>query len=230
MFEVGPAGEEGLRLVFLEAPCPALTRCLLRIQSAAQGYFAENLADSVVGYTTLTLFFRPFRLERDRAEAWLTEQADCAALTDSDDQSLTGTVVTLPVLYHPSVAPDLEWLAEQKNISVDQIIALHTGTTYFAYATGFAPGFCYLGDLPTELATPRLADPRAAVPAGAVGLADRQTAVYPGISPGGWRLIGSCPRPLFQNGEHPTAYLAVGDSVRFEAITPQEYRKFGGEL
>ena len=230
MFEVGPAGEEGLRLVFLEAPHPALTRCLLRIQSAAQGYFAENLADSVVGYTTLTLLFHPFRLERDRAEAWLTEQADCAALADPDDQSLTGAVVTLPVLYHPSVAPDLEWLADQKNISVDQIIALHTGTTYFAYATGFAPGFCYLGDLPTELATPRLADPRAAVPAGAVGLADRQTAVYPGISPGGWRLIGSCPRPLFQNGENPTAYLAVGDSVRFEAITTQEYRKFGGEL
>ncbi|MEL0316096.1 MAG: hypothetical protein VW983_13785, partial [Halieaceae bacterium] len=71
MFEVGPAGEAGLRLVFLEAPRPALTRCLLRIKSAAQGYFAENLADSVVGYTTLTLLFHPFRLERDRAEAWL---------------------------------------------------------------------------------------------------------------------------------------------------------------
>ena len=230
MFEVGPAGEEGLRLEFLEAPHPALTRCLLRIQSEAEGYFGENLADSVVGYTTLTLLFHPFRLERDRAEAWLTAQADCPALVDPDDDSLTGTLVTLPVLYHPSVAPDLEWLADQKDISVDQIIALHAGTTYFAYATGFAPGFCYLGDLPAELATPRLANPRKAVPAGAVGLADRQTAVYPGISPGGWRLIGSCPRPLFQSGDHPTACLAVGNSVRFEPITTQEYRNFGGEL
>ena len=169
MFEVGPAGEGGLRLGFLQAPHPALTRCLLRIQSAAKRYFAENMADSVVGYTTLTLLFHPLRLERDRAYAWLTEQAECAALADSDGDNLTGTLVTLPVLYHPLVAPDLEWLADQKNMSLDQIVALHTGTTYFAYATGFAPGFCYLGDVTAELATPRLANPRAAVPAGAVG-------------------------------------------------------------
>lgn len=230
MFEVGPAGEGGLRLVFLQAPHPALTRCLLRIQSAAKRYFGENMADSVVGYTTLTLLFHPLRLERDRAYAWLTEQAECAALADSDGDNLTGTLVTLPVLYHPLVAPDLEWLADQKNMSLDQIVALHTGTTYFAYATGFAPGFCYLGDVPAELGTPRLANPRAAVPAGAVGLADRQTAVYPGISPGGWRLIGSCPRPLFQSGDHPTACLAVGDSVQFEAITTREFLRLGGEL
>lgn len=230
MFEVGPAGEAGLRLVFLEAPQPVLTRDLLRIQSAAQDYFGERLADSVVGYTTLTLLFNPLRLERDRAEAWLHKQAERRAQADCDEYSPARTVITLPVLYHPSVAPDLEWLADQKSMCIDQVVALHTGVTYFAYAVGFAPGFCYLGEVPTELATPRLANPRRAVPAGAVAVADRQTAVYPGISPGGWRLIGSCPKPLFHGGDHPAALLAVGDSVRFESINTQEFLKLGGEL
>lgn len=228
MFEVGPAGEAGVRLVFLEEPQPALTSYLLRIQSAAQRYFGERLADSVVGYTTLTLIFHPLHSERDRAEAWLYEQAEYKAQANPDEDIPTRAVITLPVLYHPSVAPDLEWLADQKSMSIDQVVALHTGTTYFAYATGFAPGFCYLGEVPEELATPRLANPRAAVPAGAVALADRQTAVYPGVSPGGWRLIGSCPRPLFEGGDHPAALLAVGDSVRFEPINTQEFLKLGG--
>ena len=151
MFEVGPAGEGGLRLVFLQAPHPALTRCLLRIQSAAKRYFGENMADSVVGYTTLTLLFHPLRLERDRAYAWLTEQAECAALADSDGDNLTGTLVTLPVLYHPLVAPDLEWLADQKNMSLDQIVALHTGTTYLPTPQASRQAFA-IGGLPAELA------------------------------------------------------------------------------
>ena len=75
-FEVGPAGESAMRLIFSEPPQPALTRRLLSIQDAAQHHFGETLADSVIGYTTLTLFFTPFKFERDRAEAWLLEQAD----------------------------------------------------------------------------------------------------------------------------------------------------------
>ena len=69
MYEVGPAGEAGLRLVFLEAPQPTLTRFMLRLQQAARSHFGECLADSVVGYTTLTLLFHPLEWERDRAEA-----------------------------------------------------------------------------------------------------------------------------------------------------------------
>ena len=230
MYEVGPAGEAGLRLVFLEAPRPTLTRFLLSLQQAARSQFSECLADSVVGYTTLSLLFHPFQWERDRAGAWLAEQAEKRPQANLEEAVAPESVVTLPVLYHPSVAPDLEWLADQKGMSIDQVVALHSGTTYFAYATGFAPGFCYLGKVPAELAVPRLASPRAAVPAGAVALADRQTAVYPGISPGGWRLIGSCPKPLFHGGDQPAAFLAVGDSVRFEPITTQEYRELGGAL
>ena len=177
-FELGPAGEAAIRLVFTEVPQHALTKALIEIETQARQHFGSTLTDSVIGYTTLTLFFSASTLERDRTEAWLREQADAIALADHSAPEHSTTDVVLPVLYHPGVAPDLEWLADDRGLGIDDIIALHSEATYFAYATGFAPGFCYLGTLPEALQTPRLDTPRATVPAGAVAIADAQTDVF----------------------------------------------------
>ena len=229
-FELGPAGETALRLMFTETPQPALTRMLLEIENQAKQRFGRTLTDSVVGYTTLTLFFSASALERDRTEAWLREQVEGMALTDIADHEPPEADVVLPVLYHPSVAPDLEWLADDRNLGIDDVISLHSDTVYFAYATGFAPGFCYLGSLAKALRTPRLSTPRAAVPAGAVAIADAQTAVYPCESPGGWRLIGACPELLFDLNSKPPSRLAVGATVRFEPVSESDFRALGGVI
>lgn len=228
-FAVGPAGSLGLRLVFSETPSPSLTYGLLSIQTQAQRKFAGALVDSIVGYTTLTLFFQPLALDRERTQHWLEERATSLRLTANEPEASCKTV-TLPVLYHPSVAPDLEWLAGEKNLSVDDVIERHSGSAYFAYATGFAPGFCYLGTVDAQLTTPRLTTPRASVDAGSVAIADRQTAVYPCVSPGGWRLIGACPTPLFDLASNPAALIAVGDSVKFEPVTMADYRALKAKL
>ena len=214
-----------MRLALEADPAPELTRTLLAIEKNAQRHFNGTLTDSVIGYATLTLFFKPLQFQRDRVEAWLLEQVD---LTKSDRHCDPSAAVILPVLYHPSVAPDLEWLADEKGLSIDDVIALHSETTYFAYATGFAPGFCYLGTLPHQLVTPRLATPRTKVPAGSVAIADLQTAVYPCESPGGWRLIGQCPQPLFDLNNTPANLLSVGDTVRFEPVSEADFYAMGG--
>ena len=102
MYEVGPAGEAGLRLVFLEAPQPTLTRFLLSLQQAARSQFSECLADTVVGYTTLTLLFHPLQWERDRAGAWLAEQAEKRPLADLEEALAAESVVTLPFSTTPA--------------------------------------------------------------------------------------------------------------------------------
>ena len=214
-----------MRLALEADPSPELTRTLLAIEKSARRHFNGTLTDSVIGYATLTLFFRPLQFQRDRVEAWLLEQVD---LTKPDTHYDPSAAVILPVLYHPSVAPDLEWLADEKGLSIDDVIALHSETTYFAYATGFAPGFCYLGTLPHQLVTPRLATPRNKVPAGSVAIADLQTAVYPCESPGGWRLIGQCPQPLFDLNNTPANLLSVGDTVRFEPVSEADFYAMGG--
>ena len=229
-FTIGPAGDTAMRLSFQEPPSPRLTQLLLQLQRSAQAYFLDALSDSVVGYATVTLFFVPLSLQRDQVAAWLDKTARSLCDSQQTGAELSNEAVVLPVFYDPAVAPDLVAVAEDLGMTIDALVALHSATPYFAYATGFAPGFCYLGTLDPRLKTQRLSTPRLAVPAGAVAIADQQTAVYPCESPGGWRIIGACPITLFDLTATPASRLAVGDSVRFEAIDKQTYCSLGGKL
>jgi KipI family sensor histidine kinase inhibitor len=138
--------------------------------------------------------------------------------------------VVLPVYYAPEVGIDLESLAERAGLSVSKVIDLHASSEYRVYAIGFAPGFAYLGEVDERIAAPRLATPRASVPRGSVAIADRQTAVYPSVSPGGWNLIGRCPVPMFDPGAQPCMPVAVGDTVHFEPISRERFLTLGGDL
>ena len=119
---------------------------------------------------------------------------------------------------------------ERGKISVDEVIEIHQQQEYRVYAIGFAPGFAYLGEVDERIAAPRLATPRQKVPRGAVAIADRQTAVYPAVSPGGWNLIGLCPTRMFNPENDPSMPVQVGDRVRFAAIDRDDFLARGGEL
>ena len=121
-------------------------------------------------------------------------------------------------------------IAERGKISVDQVIEIHQQQEYRVYAIGFAPGFAYLGEVDERIAAPRLATPRMKVPRGAVAIADRQTAVYPAPSPGGWNLIGLCPTRMFDPEKQPSMPVQVGDRIQFKAIDREEFISLGGEL
>jgi inhibitor of KinA len=136
----------------------------------------------------------------------------------------TGTV-EIPVCYGGEFGPDLEEVAAAHGLKPEQVIELHSSETYHAYFLGFAPGFAYLGDLPTAIATPRLSSPRKKVPAGSVGIAGRQTAVYPMATPGGWRLLGRTPLRVFRADRKTMALISIGDQVRFRPITSREFAK-----
>lgn len=132
-------------------------------------------------------------------------------------------LVEIPVYYGGEFGPDLAKVATAHRLKPRRVIELHSSQTYHAYFLGFAPGFAYLGDLPDSLATPRLATPRKRVPAGSVGVAGKQTAVYPFATPGGWNLLGRTPLHMFQLDREPMELVNVGDEVRFRPITPQEF-------
>jgi KipI family sensor histidine kinase inhibitor len=135
----------------------------------------------------------------------------------------TPRLLEIPVCYGGEFGPDLEKVATAHGLRADRVIELHSSRTYHAYFLGFAPGFAYLGDLPDSLATPRLATPRKKVPVGSVGIAGKQTAVYPFATPGGWNLLGRTPLRMFQVGRDPMGLLDVGDEVRFRPITRQKF-------
>ena len=137
-------------------------------------------------------------------------------------------LVEILVCYGGEFGPDLEKVASLHGLKPERVIELHSSQTYHAYFLGFAPGFAYLGDLPDALATPRLATPRRKVPAGSVGIAGKQTAVYPFATPGGWNLLGRTPLHMFRVDREPMELLDVGDEVRFRPITHEEFSALEG--
>jgi KipI family sensor histidine kinase inhibitor len=125
-----------------------------------------------------------------------------------------GRLVQVPVTYN---GPDIEDVAQRWGTDVEGLVERHTALEFIAAFCGFAPGFAYLAGLPDELAVPRLASPRASVPAGSVALAGTWCGMYPTASPGGWRLIGRTELPLWNPDRPDPALLVPGTRVRFVA-------------
>ncbi|WP_422351711.1 5-oxoprolinase subunit PxpB [Flagellimonas sp.] len=129
----------------------------------------------------------------------------------------------IPVCYDSDLGIDLEEVSTALGISQTQLITLHTSQEYIVYGLGFLPGFMYLGGLPEELEIPRRKEPRLHVAQGSVGLAGKQTGIYPQDSPGGWHIIGSCPTPIFNPTAEEPCFVSVGDKIQFKQISRAEY-------
>ena len=129
----------------------------------------------------------------------------------------------IPVCYGGDFGPDLADVCALHGMTPAQVVELHTSVTYTVYFLGFVPGFAYLGELPDALVTPRLTVPRRSVPAGSVGIAGKQTGVYPFATPGGWRLLGRTPTKMFRSDENALSFLTIADRVRFTPISPEEF-------
>ncbi len=149
-------------------------------------------------------------------------QAALRAAPTSPATAATATV-SLPVCYDVDLAPDLEEVAEMAGLAAADVARLHSAAMYLVLATGFAPGFAYLGDVDARIAAPRRPTPRARVPQGAVGIADRRTGVYPAEGPGGWRLIGRVPAAFFEDPAERVARFTPGGSVEFRPIGRNDY-------
>ncbi|WP_413702232.1 5-oxoprolinase subunit B family protein [Psychromonas sp. KJ10-10] len=138
--------------------------------------------------------------------------------------------IELPVYYGEEVALDHDALSQHTGLAFSEIIKLHTSECYRVFAIGFAPGFAFLGNIPTQIAMPRKKNPRTTVPKGSVAIADRQTAVYPNESPGGWQIIGRTPINLLDITTASLSKFSMGDQVKFKAINKQAFLAMGGIL
>jgi KipI family sensor histidine kinase inhibitor len=110
---------------------------------------------------------------------------------------------------------DMSFVCAHCGLTEDEVVTIHAAELYTVFTVGFIPGFPYLGVLDRRLNTPRLETPRVRVPKGSVGIAQRQTGIYPFQSPGGWRIIGQTETSLFDAKKEPYSLMQIGDKVRF---------------
>lgn len=204
-----------------EANMPRMLAASERLRAA----FGGQLIDLVPSYTTLMVHYDLRALSPSQARELID-----MALTDLTPDSRTGGQRhVLPVWYDLSVGPELSLLSRRSGLSVNEVIRCHSEREYQVFALGFAPGFAFMGLVDEVLAAPRLDTPRKRVAAGSVGIAERQTAAYPVVSPGGWNLIGRTPSRLFDRERDGYSLMQPGDSVRFAAVDHAEFIRLGGD-
>lgn len=206
---VREAGDAAFMIEFDERIDPSVS---LRVVAAADALRSQSLPgvyDVVPTYRSVVLHFDPVRTDRQRIRAALERAADAAVVVDG------GSRLEIPVVYGGPGGPDLPGLAEWAGLEVGAVIERHVDVDYRVYMLGFLPGFAYLGSVDDRIAAPRHETPRVRVPSGSVGIAGRQTGVYPRESPGGWRIIGRTAMRLFDLSQTPPSLLRAGDTVRF---------------
>lgn len=223
MIHLEPAGPEALLLVVAERPDAQLPLRLAALAERIRQQLGSLLIDLVPGWTTLLLHYDLMRTDHQQLCERITPLLDDWLAEPLHQEQ--GRLHEIPIWY---AGVDLPAVAAACGLTIEQVIAVHSGTEYRVGAIGFAPGFAYLGELDARLALPRLATPRIQVPAGSLAIAERQTAIYPQASPGGWHLLGLCPWALFDPQRAPPCPLALGDRVSFVAVDAQTYRAEGG--
>lgn len=216
---IKPFGESA---VLVEWPEQVNGSILAEILDYVEVFKALGLPDweMSVAYNSLTLVHRGEALDFGDIRKVLE---DCHKKLRPGQAKRKQHLWTLPVCYDPEFGIDLAEVCQRLGLSAKELIQQHTAHRYLVYGIGFLPGFMYLGGLPASLEIPRRAEPRQQVVKGSVGLAAKQTGIYPQDSPGGWNIIGNCPIPLFNPLAKEPSFVKVGDMIQFQRIERAEY-------
>lgn len=237
-YSIFPLGDSAITIDLGNCIEEQLNRRALAVHDWLQAHRFPGFLDIIVAYSSVSIYYDPtvvrysklnnsngvyYGLEGLLIQAW--EATDGMTATVAEGQEAPGAeghFFRIPVCYQGEYAPDLEWVAIEKGLSMEEVIGLHTSLIYRVYMVGFLPGFPYMGRTDARLEIGRKKQP-VSVGAGGVGIAGIQTGIYPLTSPGGWQIIGRTPMPLFNRQEDPPIRVQAGDRVQFYPVSKKEF-------
>lgn len=212
-----PAGDSALVIIFGDRIDEGINKKVHAVANAIEKASPDWLIEIVPTYTSVYVYYDPLKLSYQNI---LDAIKPFLSVEPKEERP---RIVEIPTVYGGEFGPDIEFVAKHNGLTVEEVIEIHSKPLYRVYMLGFTPGFAYLGGMNERIATPRLEKPRLKVPAGSVGIAGKQTGIYPIESPGGWRLIGRTPLRLFTPEKDPPTLLQPGDYVRFVPISEEEF-------
>lgn len=217
-----PVGDRALRVQFGRRIDPDTSQRVRALFHGLTQSRIPGIVDLLPGYVNLLIVYDPLRVSYSGLKTRVNK-----VLAELDRFEIPPpNTVRIPVVYGGRYGPDIGFVADHNGIAPAQVIETHAGVPYRVYMIGFTPGFPYMGEIAEQIAAPRRRSPRTRVPRGSVGIAQRQTGIYPVESPGGWQIIGRTPLTLFDPRRQPPGLLEIGDRVVFEPIDEQEYDKW----
>jgi inhibitor of KinA len=230
-YKIFPLGDAAITLDMGNIINEALNQKALAMQLWLLDHPFEGMKDCLIAYSSLTVQYNPGTVKKhynlqttvfDWVAHYLKEAFDRSVQTVQAERE----VIQIPVCYEGNYAPDLATLAQQRQLSEQEVVNIHTAAIYNVYMIGFLPGFSYMGEVNERIAVPRKQHPTQ-VMAGSVGIAGSQTGIYPLNSPGGWQIIGRTPLRLFDPFVPEPVKLQAGDKVQFYAISQREFVEYG---
>lgn len=192
-------------------------------------YPFKGMIEYVPAFTSVSIIYNPLDVNSESPYEVVKDILDKIISKLNFSSMDEENIVQIPVCYGGEFGQDIEHVAKINNITVDEVIKIHSQGKYLVYMIGFAPGFPYLGGMSEKISAPRRESPRTAIPAGSVGIAGMQTGVYPIETPGGWQLIGRTPLKMFDLNRNPKSLLKAGDVAKFYPISYEEYLKLKEE-
>ena len=189
----------------------------------------EGMIEAIPAYSSVTIYYDVGLLRKKifgqaKVYEWIRHELHTRMQSNLADRKTSTNLVRIPVCYE-EFGIDLQFIAEQKNITPEEIVRLHSSKQYRVYMLGFLPGFSYMGEVDDRIAIPRKAQPRPIV-AGSIGIAGKQTGIYPLNSPGGWQIIGRTPLKMFDKDKDEPCLLKAGDQVEFYSIRKDEFENY----
>jgi inhibitor of KinA len=220
-----PASDASLLVILGDTIAPEIQERVLTLFHALKAKRDHRILNLNPGYTSLLINFDPLAVTHEEV-AGLVKWFE---LDDKRSSEPSSAIVEIPVCYEAEFGPDLPDVASHANLSIDEVIRLHSSATYLVCFLGFTAGFAYLGGMPQALQMARLPTPRRAVAAGSVGIAGGQTGIYPTETPGGWRLIGRTPVLMFDPERAQPTRVLPGDQLRFSPVDRRDFERLWRE-
>lgn len=214
-------GDSAIKINFANEVSPELNREVQLFCKKMSRAAIEGVVEWVPAFESVTIYYKPHIIGYGE----LCEKIYDVRRMNVNLTKVESRIIKVPVVYGREYGPDLKRVAEMNGLLVDEVVAIHCDGEYLIYMLGFLPGFPYLGGLDKQIATPRLAEPRAKTVAGSVGIAHEQTGIYPIESPGGWNIIGKTPVTLFDRQKEDAFLFRAGDRVKFYQVSESEFEE-----
>lgn len=218
-----PLSESALTVELGNEILPELNARAIAIAQHFEAHPFAGLVEAVPAYASVTLFYDPGVVKRsfprcDTAFAAVSGIAKQIAETIASVNDGKPRLIEIPMIVSDDASPDLDTVSRHSGLNKYDVIETFLSRTYRVYMLGFLPGFAYMGEVDERIATPRLAVPRTRVPKGSIGIAGKQTGIYPLASPGGWNIVGRTELKMFDPAAEFPCLLAPGDEVRFVQV------------
>ncbi len=229
-YRIFPLGDAAVTIDFGNVIDDTINQKVLALFYQLSNDPLQGMIETIPAYSSITVCYDIYNTSKKKPAGktvyeFISEQLHLRLQQPVPEKETASELITIPVCYEKEFAPDMEHLAGEKNITMEEVIHIHTSKQYRVYMLGFLPGFSYMGEVDDKIAMPRKTQP-VNVAAGSLGIAGKQTGIYPLASPGGWQIIGRTPLKLFNAEKETPTLLKAGVTVQFISISKNEFENY----